>query len=114
MSPMNLNMQRRMPFLNMRVNINNNINANNIQPPKQPSSPKMDKNARTDYYGEKIYEKISKAQKYAAYESIFPKIVGIFLDLNDGVIERLLTDDQYFDEQVEETIRLLGDKEKTN
>ncbi len=114
MSPMNLNMQRRMPFLNMRVNINNNINTNNIQPPKQPSSPKMDKNARTDYYGEKIYEKISKAQKYAAYESIFPKIVGIFLDLNDGVIERLLTDDQYFDEQVEETIRLLGDKEKTN
>ena len=114
MSPMNLNMQRRMPFLNMRVNINNNINTNNFQPPKQPSSPKMDKNARTDYYGEKIYEKISKAQKYAAYESIFPKIVGIFLDLNDGVIERLLTDDQYFDEQVEETIRLLGDKEKTN
>ena len=72
----------------------------------------MDKNARTDYYGEKIYDKIMKDQKFAAYESYFPKIVGIFLDLSDGVVERLLNDNQYFEEQVEATIRLLDKKEE--
>ena len=116
---MNINMQRRMPFaanLNMRMNVNN---MNNNQPPSKPEQAVpgysgMDKNARTEYYGEKIYEKISKDQKFAAYESYFPKIVGIFLDLSDGVIERLITDDKYFDEQVEETIRLLDKKEKAN
>ena len=116
---MNINMQRRIPFaanLNMRMNVNN---MNNNQPPSKPEQAGpgysgMDKNARTEYYGEKIYEKISKDQKFAAYESYFPKIVGIFLDLSDGVIERLITDDKYFDEQVEETIRLLDKKEKAN
>ena len=111
---MNINMQRRMPFVNMRMN----MNMNNNQPPRRPEQPgnnnRMDKNARTDYYGEKIYEKIAKDQKFAAYESYFPKIVGIFLDLSDGVIERLINDDKYFDEQVEETIRLLDKKEKAN
>ena len=111
---MNINMQRRMPFVNMRMN----MNMNNNQPPRRPEQPgnnnRMDKNARTDYYGEKIYEKITKDQKFAAYESYFPKIVGIFLDLSDGVIERLINDDKYFDEQVEETIRLLDKKEKAN
>ena len=111
---MNINLQRRMPFanMNMRINLNNN------QPPRKQEQTgynnRMDSNARTDYYGEKIYEKISKDKKYAAYESYFPKIVGIFLDLSDGVVERLINDDKYFDEQVEETIRLLDKKEKTN
>ena len=109
MGPMNANMPRRLPLMNINnMNIQNNINNN--QPPKQP----MDKNARTDYYGEKIYEKIAKDQKFAAYESYFPKIVGIFLDLSDGVVERLINDDKYFEEQVEETIRLLDKKEKDN
>ena len=111
---MNINMARRMPFanMNMRINLYNN------QPPRKQeqtgNNNRMDSNARTDYYGEKIYEKISKDKKYAAYESYFPKIVGNFLDLSDGVIERLINDDKYFDEQVEETIRLLDKKEKTN
>ena len=111
---MNINMARRMPFANMNMR----INMYNNQPPRKQeqtgNNNRMDNNARTDYYGEKIYEKISKDKKYAAYESYFPKIVGIFLDLSDGVIERLINDDKYFDEQVEETIRLLDKKEKTN
>ena len=122
---MNINMQRRMPFLGVRVNLNNNQPQPNPLPLPQPQPPlqsqqsqsdekNMDKNARTDYYGEKIYEKIAKDEKFAAYESYFPKIVGIFLDLSDGVIERLLNDDKYFNEQVEETIRLLDKKEKSN
>ena len=112
MGPMNANLPRRMPMSNINMNIKNNINNN--QPPKQPPFNPMNKNARTDYYGEKIYEKISKDKKFAAYESYFPKIVGIFLDLSDGVVERLINDDKYFDEQVEETIRLLDKKEKDN
>ena len=122
---MNINMQRRMPFLGVRVNLNNNQPQPHPLPLAQPQPPlqsqqsqsdekNMDKNARTDYYGEKIYEKIAKDEKFAAYESYFPKIVGIFLDLSDGVIERLLNDDKYFNEQVEETIRLLDKKEKSN
>ena len=122
---MNINMQRRMPFLGVRVNLNNNQPQPHPipQPQTQPSvqsqqsqsdENRMDKNARTDYYGEKIYEKIAKDEKFSAYESYFPKIVGIFLDLSDGVIERLLNDDKYFNEQVEETIRLLDKKEKSN
>ena len=132
MAPVNLNMnmQRRMPFIGVRVSLNNNqvqpipqpqpqpIPQPQLQPPIQQQSQsddnKMDKNARTDYYGEKIYEKIAKDEKFAGYESYFPKIVGIFLDLSDGVIERLLNDDKYFDDQVEETIRLLDKKEKSN
>ena len=74
----------------------------------------MDKNDRTDYYGEKIYDKIKKDQKFAAYESYFPRIVGIFLDLSDDFVERLLNDDKYFEEQVKETIRLLDKKEISN
>ena len=119
MGPMNINMQRRMPIMNMNMNMGMNINNNQPQPQikqdnSSDSSSKMDKNARTDFYGEKIYEKIAKDLKFAAYESYFPKIVGIFLDLSDSVIERLLSDDKYFEEQVEETIRLLDKKEKTD
>ena len=121
MAPMNANIiQRRMPFTNVNMNnmnnMNNDANINNIANDNQPQrkEPRIDSNARTDYYGERIYEKISKDKKFAKYESYFPKIVGIFLDLSDGVIERLMNDDKYFEEQVEETIRLLEKKEKAN
>ena len=129
-----MKMQRRMPVLpiSMNLNINNQLQPEqlrevgingNINVPNIVNAPnfsnaldisKMDKNARTDYYGEKIYDKIMKDQKFAAYESYFPTIVGIFLDLSDGVVERLLNDDKYFEEQVEETIRLLDKKEDSN
>ena len=129
MAPVNMNMQRRLPVMPIRMNINNqpqqlrqvgingNINIPNVPIAASDANVnvnKMDKNARTDYYGERIYEKILKDQKFAAYESYFPKIVGIFLDLSDGVVERLLNDDKYFEEQVEETIRLLDKKETSN
>ena len=121
MAPVNINMQRRMPMAMPVMNVRMNMNVNNNQPQQlkqvgvvDNNVNKIDKNARTDYYGEKIYEKIAKEEKFAAYESYFPKIVGIFLDLSDGVIERLINDDKYFDEQVEETIRLLDKKEKAN
>ena len=106
--PMNVNMmQRRMPFINMNMN-------NQPQKRNEAGDNKIDSNARTDYYGERIYEKISKDKRFEKYESYFPKIVGIFLDLSDGVIERLLNDDKYLEEQVIETVKLLDKKEKTN
>ena len=123
-------MQRRMPVLpiSMNLNINNQLQPEqlrevgingNINVPNIVNAPnfsnaldisKMDKNDRTDYYGEKIYEEIKKDQKFAAYESYFPKIVGIYLVLSDDFVERLLNDDKYFEEQVKETIRLLDKK----
>lgn len=114
MGPINANVPRRLPLVNNNMNINSNNIINNNQQMNQPPYNTIDKNARTDYYGEKIYAKISKDKKFEAYELYFPKIVGIFLDLSDGVIERLINDDKYFEEQVEEAIRLLDQKEKDN
>ena len=50
---------------------------------------------------------------FTNYASYFSKIVGIFLDLEDNIIEKLLKDDKYFQEQVEETIHLLSEKGKS-
>ena len=78
------------------------------------SDKKMDPNARTEYYGEKLYDKISKMSQFAEYSDYFSKIVGIFLDLDDNVLNKLLTDDKYFVEQIHETLKLLTEKEKPN
>jgi hypothetical protein len=40
------------------------------------------------------------------YVSYFSKVVGIFLDLEDDVIMKLINDDHYFNTQVAETIRV--------
>ena len=66
--------------------------------------------AKRDFYGDKLYTKISNNPNYADVSDLFSKIVGIFLDLEETVIERLITDDVYFDIQVRETIRLLADR----
>ena len=121
MVPININMQRRIPFVNVNdVNMqrripffmNNNINYQ--QQRRFAFGRRNDTNARDEYYGERIYEKIAKIKKYENYEALFPKIVGIFLDLGDGVLEKLIKDDKYFNEQVDEAIKLLEKKEKTN
>ena len=73
----------------------------------QMQRPPMDKNQKNDYYGEQLYAKISSMQQFKSYFEYFPKIVGIFLDLNDEVLDRLLVDNAYFSQQVNETIKLL-------
>jgi len=70
----------------------------------------LDKNARRDFFGEKLYTKISTNPNFSNLNDYFSKIVGIFLDLEDHIIERLITDDNYFSQQVFETIRLLNEK----
>ena len=82
-------------------------------PPQQPSLDIRDKTARQDYYGEQLFTKISKNPKFERHANYFSKIVGIFLDLDDKIIEKLLSDDKYFEQQVEETIHLLTEKQKS-
>ena len=101
MPPYN-NMRPQQPIMNM--------------PPQQPPQMepnKMDANARADYYGEQLFTKISRSPEFSNYANYFSKIVGIFLDLEDTVIEKLIKDDKYFHNQVQETIKLLTEKEKS-
>ena len=92
---------------------------NNMRPqpmmgmPQQQDPRTMDKTTRQDYYGEQLFTKISKNPAFTNYANYFSKIVGIFLDLEDSIIEKLLKDDKYFQEQVEETIHLLTEKGKS-
>jgi hypothetical protein len=66
----------------------------------------LDQNARRDYYGERLFSKISTNPKFANITEYFSKIVGIFLDLADPTVERLIHDDQYFEQQVGETVKV--------
>ena len=64
--------------------------------PQQPMEyDKNDPNSRADFFGEQLYAKF-----------------GIFLDLEDSVIDKLIKDDRYFNLQVRETIKLLEEYEK--
>jgi len=74
----------------------------------------MDQTQRRDFYGERLFTKISSNPQYSAMNEYFSKIVGIFLDLDDQVIERLINDDTYFSQQVNETVRLLTEKTSSN
>ena len=94
----------------------------NMRPPQQmigmppmprPDTRNMDKNAKQDYFGEMLFTKISKNPQFTKYANYFSKIVGIFLDLDDNIIEKLINDDKYFQEQVDETIHLLTEKQKS-
>ncbi len=67
----------------------------------------LDNNARRDFYGERLFTKISSMPQYAPHADLFSKIVGIFLDLENQVIERLIEDYNYFNVQVIETIRVI-------
>ena len=108
--PMTMRPQRMMPY-------NNNIRQPpmmNMPPQQQQIDPlKFDPNARADYFGEQLFTKISRSPAFANYANYFSKIVGIFLDLEDNVIDKLIKDDTYFHQQVQETIKLLTEKEKS-
>jgi hypothetical protein len=79
-----------------------------MYPPTQNNMPleMLDKDARRDFFGERLFSKISTNVQFGKISDFYSKIVGIFLDLQDHVIERLLQDDQYFVQQVSETVRV--------
>ncbi len=72
----------------------------------------MEPTNRRDYFGEKLFLKIAKDPAFSNYTNYFSKIVGIFLDLEDSVIIKMLIDDKYFNTQVKETINFLSDIHK--
>ncbi len=124
MPPNMLPQMRPFPMYNMGMPLrpprmmppyNNNIRQPPMMPPQQQQmeTGKMDVNARADYYGEQLFTKISRSPSFANYANYFSKIVGIFLDLEDNVIDKLLKDDKYFNQQVLETIKLLTEKDKS-
>ena len=83
-----------------------------MMPMQGQMPPQVDANTRADYYGEQLFSKISNTPAFQQYASFFSKIVGIFLDLEDPVLEKLLHDDAYFQQQVQETINLLTNSKK--
>jgi hypothetical protein len=67
----------------------------------------LDKNAKRDYFGEILYTKISTNKQFGQIVEFYSKIVGIFLDLDEPILERLIHDEQYFTQQVIETVRVI-------
>lgn len=76
---------------------------------RPPEFEGVDPNARREYFGDRLYAKIASNPKFATFQDLFPKIIGIFLDLSDPYIERLMVDDEYFTIQVNEAVKLLRD-----
>lgn len=113
MMMMNMNMGGMNPM--MHPQFNNNMNMGMMNPmmmnPFGDFSPEIenDNNLKREYYGEKLYAKISSNPTYQSINELFQKIVGIFLDLDEGIIRRLIADDLYFDAQVRDTVRLLAE-----
>ena len=82
--------------------------------PQQPME--YDKNGsydRADFFGEQLYAKLSRTPEFEKYSKDLNKIVGIFLELDDDVIDKLIKDGRYFNLQVREVIQLLTEKEKS-
>jgi len=108
--PMNMmGMPMNMP-MNMQMNMNPMMQMNMNPMMGMDQEFLNDPNAKRDFYGERLYSKISNNPNYANISDFFSKIVGIFLDLEEPVIERLIKDDSYFDIQVRETVRLLAER----
>ena len=58
------------------------------------------------FLGEKLFNKLSKNQSFFKYSDYFSKIVGIFLDLDEEIIYKLISNDEYFIYQVNEAIKV--------
>jgi len=70
----------------------------------------VDKNTRRDYFGDRLFSKISSMPQFGNMTEYFSKIVGIFLELEDGIIERLINDEAFLISQVNETHKVINDK----
>ncbi len=122
-NPMNMNMNMNDMMMNMNMGgmnqmmhphqFNNNMGMMNpmMMNPFSDFNPEFenDINAKREYYGEKLYAKICNNPTYQSISELFQKIVGIFLDLDEQIVRRLIADDLYFDAQVRDTVRLLAE-----
>merc|ERR1719469_1647908 len=98
--PGNMMMNRNMP---------NMMNPQMMGNPNMPNMGNMpvDKNTRRDYFGDRLFSKISSLQQFSKMTEHFSKIVGIFLELEDTIIEKLINDEAFLTSQVNETYKLL-------
>lgn len=71
----------------------------------QPTT--YDKNSYFTLIGERLYSKLIKFPLFSNFSLLFSKIVGMFLDLEEKVIYRLLNDENYFIFQVKEAIQVI-------
>ena len=76
-----------------------------MQQPMTMNMP-VDKNTRRDYFGDRLFSKISSMQQFGNMTDFFSKIVGIFLELEDSIIERLINDEPFLISQVNETYKV--------
>jgi len=83
----------------------------NNNPMGMPDLSTMDPGTKREFFGERLYQKVSMNPNYGKFSDLHSKIVGIFLDLDENVISRLIQDDQFFNGQVIDTVRQL--KERT-
>ena len=105
---MNMNMMHFPP--NMMMNNRGHqmpgmMNPQMMNPQMNMNMP-VDKNTRRDFYGDRLFSKISSLPQLSHLTDFFSKIVGIFLELEDVTIENLINDDGYLISQVNETHRV--------
>jgi len=70
----------------------------------------LDPDSKKNFFGDSLYQKISSNPNYSGFSNLHNKIIGIFLELEEKYVLRLLNDDNYFDVQVKETLRQLNEK----
>jgi len=90
-----------------QANVNPPQRKNYIQRNPNPDSKFITFDYRKEEAGDLLYNNLMKNPGFFAYKNLFSKIVGIFLDLEEDIIKRLVIDVIYFEFQVRETIKLL-------
>merc|ERR1712032_1701220 len=95
-------MGMQFPGGNMMMNRNMpNMMPQQMMNPQMGMNMPVDKNTRRDYFGDRLFSKMTEH---------FSKIVGIFLELEDSIIEKLINDEAFLTSQVNETYKLLMEK----
>jgi len=91
---------QQMPFMMNQMNQMNAI----------PDLTSMDQATKREFFGERLFQKISMNPNFSKMNDLHSKIVGIFLDLDEGVVTRLVQDDGFFTSQVFDTVRQLRER----
>jgi len=82
--------------------------------PNVPDIGQMDPNTKREFFGERLFQKISMNPSFAKFNDLHSKIVGIFLDLDDAVVTRLVQDEGFFTSQVLDTVKQLKERQGSN
>merc|ERR1711957_916108 len=106
MFPPNMNMMQFPGNMMMNRNMPNMMNPQQMMNPPMNMNMPVDKNTRRDYFGDRLFSKISSLQQFSKMTERFSKIVGIFLELEDTIIEKLINDEAFLTSQVNETYKV--------